>query len=73
MQYLKILLSSFGEEDFLSLVNRNQIFAFFLFSNFCRNTCRWSFTIILTNYDGLNLVPPGQKYENMVSEPYFYD
>ena len=29
VQYLSILLSSFGEEDFKCLVNRNQIFAFF--------------------------------------------
>ena len=33
MQYLRILFSSFGEEDFQrffkGLVNRNQIFAFF--------------------------------------------
>ena len=29
VQYLRILLSSFGKENFKSLVNRNQIFAFF--------------------------------------------
>ena len=33
MQYLRILLRSFEEEDFKGLVNRNQIFAFFHFQN----------------------------------------
>ena len=47
VQYLRILLSSFGE-DFLmfDFVNRNQIFCIFPNSKFCQNACRWSFTII---------------------------
>ena len=31
--YLRILLSSFGEEDFKGLVNRNQIFSFYNFQS----------------------------------------
>ena len=30
-------------------------FCIFQFSKFYQNVCRWSFTIILTNYNGLGL------------------
>ena len=48
---------------FKGLVNRNQIFAFFQFSKFCQNVRRWSFTIILTNYNILTLGNLPAKYE----------
>ena len=48
VQYLRILLSSFGKEDF---ANRNQIFAFFISSSAC-SMCRWSF---IRNYNNTDL------------------
>ena len=47
VQYLRILLSSFGAEDFLKSPKRNQIFAF------CQYAC----------YDGLGLVNYPASYE----------
>ena len=38
MKYLRILWSSFGEEDFKGLVNRNQIYAFFNFQSSTKMT-----------------------------------
>ena len=54
LQYERILSSGFGEKMFKSLVHRNQIFAFFHFQSSAKMPW-WSFTIILTNYDGLDL------------------
>ena len=36
MQCLRTLLSSFGEDIFKSLANRNKIFAFFYFQSFAK-------------------------------------
>ena len=38
-------------------------FFIFPFSKFCQNACRWSFTIVLTNYDGLGLCAISGKYD----------
>ena len=63
MQYLRILLSRFEEEDFQWSRKQKPNFCIFSFSKFCQNACRWSFTNILTTYNGLGLGIFLVKYE----------
>ena len=56
VQYPKILLSSFGEEDFKKSCRQKPNFCIFPFLKFCQNACKTNFTIILTNCDSLDLV-----------------